>query len=597
MLLPTISVVAGLLVAETPDTLQAVTVIADRGLVVSRTDTVQISNSISISDALASIPGLYVADYGGAAGPKSVSLRGMGSPQSAIYVDGVRIGNVQSGQADLGMLDLGSCGGIVIDYAQNSISFNTARPVFNERPVGGRVRFRGGSFGTYEPSGRLDFKLSDEVSLSATAGGVLSKGDFPLPDGSRRLNNDIRQVRTGLDSWGLTDGGDWHAKAYFNSAQRGTPGTVAWPSTDRQKDRNAFLQGLVRERFSPIYTLHASAKFSFDNMEYQSQWGDNYYRQTEVQLNSAHRFNICRWLEASLAADFCWDGLDADQYSASRTSVFATASASFHPERFKADIALEYAGTFDKSGQRRNILSPSIELRWNAFNGFDLLAFARRAYRTPTFNELYYPGYGNPELKAEDAWLSGLGMEFKLTFGGKWHLLAKADGFFNYLKDKIISAPTTEDPNIWLPFNVGVVQMAGSDVRASLNYAGSILKGGISARYSYQSALDKTPGSHTFGQQTPFISRHTVVIGADVSCKGWSAGINWNWRGERYDSAGRMPDYSTLDLTVGKGISLPKDFALEFKFIARNLTDCRYELAGGYPMPGRSFYGEMDFKF
>ena len=106
MLLSAISVVVGLLAAETPDTLQAVTVVADRGVVVSRTDTVHVSNSISISDAFASIPGLYVVDYGGLAGLKSVSLRGMGSPHAAIYVDGVRVGNIQSGQADLGIPNL-----------------------------------------------------------------------------------------------------------------------------------------------------------------------------------------------------------------------------------------------------------------------------------------------------------------------------------------------------------------------------------------------------------------------------------------------------------------------------------------------------------
>ncbi len=139
--------------------------------------------------------------------------------------------------------------------------------------------------------------------------------------------------------------------------------------------------------------------------------------------------------------------------------------------------------------------------------------------------------------------------------------------------------------------------MAGADLRTSVNYVGTILKGGLLARYSYQSAIDKTLDSFTFGQQIPFISRHTVVIGADMYCKGWSVNISWNWRGERYDSAGRMPNYNTLDLTAGKDIKLPKDLVLGLKFIARNLTACRYELAGGYPMPGRAFYGEIDFKF
>ena len=597
MFFSTISVVAGLLAAETPDTLQAVTVVADRGVVVSRKDTVQIANSISVADAFASIPGLYVADYGGIAGLKSVSLRGMGSPHAAIYIDGVRVGNVQSGQADLGMFDLAGSGNIVLDYAQNSISFNTAKPAFGSRKLGGNIKFRGGSFGTYEPSGRMDFKLSDKVCLSATAGGVVSNGDFPLADGSRRLNNDIRQIRAGLDSRGVTGGGDWHVKAYFNSARRGIPGSMDWPSTDRQNDRNAFLQGVVREQFSPLYALHASAKLSFDKQEYVSQWGGNFYNQNEAQLNTAHKFSILRWFDASLSADISRDGLDSDLYKASRTSISAAAAAAFHPERFKADIVLEYAGFFDNGGKQRNIFSPSMDLRWNAFKGFDLLAFARRAYRTPTFNELYYPGYGNPELKPEDAWLTDIGIEYNCRTGKDWRFQTKADGFFNYLRNKIISAPTADDPNIWLPYNVGAVQMRGADLQTSIHYASSILKCGMSARYSYQSAIDKTPGSLSSGQQIPFISRHTVVLGADVSGKGWNASINWNWRGGRYDAAGRMSDYGTLDLAAGKDIRLPKDLVLGLKFIARNLTDCRYELAGGYPMPGRAFYGEIDYKF
>lgn len=588
---------AGLLLAETPDTLQAVTIVADRGVVVSRTDTVQIKHSISISDAFASVPGMYVCDYGGLAGLKSVSLRGLGSPHAAIYVDGVRVGNVQSGQSDLGFLDFGNCGGTVIDYAQNSISFNTAKPVFGSRNAGGSVKFRGGSFGTYEPSGRLDFKLSDNVSMSATASGVLSKGDFPLKDGTPRTNNDIKQLRAALDFWGLMDGGDWHAKGYYNGSKRGTPGSFDWPSTDRQNDRNVFVQGVARKQFSPLYMLSASAKASYDDLLYLSEWGDNRYKQTEAQINTSHKFSITEWFDASLSADFQWDGLDSDLYSNARSSVFATVSAAFHPDRFKADIALEYAGVFDRDGLARHILSPSADLRWNAFKGFDIVAFARRAYRTPTFNELYYPGYGNPDLKAEDAWLTDIGLEYGASFCNHWRIQAKADGFLNYLKNKIVSAPTEVDPNIWLPYNIGIVRMAGADTSTELRFSKGNWKTAFSIRYSYQDAIDKTPGSYSYGQQIPYISKHTVSLGADASYKGWFAAINWNWRGERYDSVGRMPDYNTLDFNAGKDFKLPKDLLLGVKFIARNLTDCRYELSGGYPMPGRAFYGEIDFIF
>ena len=158
---------ASLLGAAVPDSLEASKVVADRGLVVSRTDTLQVNPLQDVSSTLQQLPGLYVGDYGSLAGLKSVSLRGLGSAHTAIYVDGVRVGNIQSGQADLGMLDFPSTGSIVADYAQNSLSFNTSRPVFDDdRDVAGKVRMSGGSFGTWRPHARVDYELSDAAALS-----------------------------------------------------------------------------------------------------------------------------------------------------------------------------------------------------------------------------------------------------------------------------------------------------------------------------------------------------------------------------------------------------------------------------------------------
>lgn len=622
-------ILAGLLAVQTQDSLQAVTVVADRGMVVSRTDTVLLGNSSSITEALSEIPGLYVGDNGGLSGLKSVSLRGLGSPHTAIYMDGVRIGNVQSGQADLGMLDLENCGEVAVDYAQNSLNFNTAKPVFSgHRTVSGQVRFHGGSFGTYIPSTRLDFALKDKLCMSATASGTISKGDFPYgANGARRSGNDMKRLRSGLDFWGRMAGGNWHAKAFFNGSDRGTPGSVLWLTTDgpqeRQKDRNAFIQATLHKQFSSLYFLSASAKAAYDDLLYSSGWGDSRYRQGEGQLNTAHEFSVCRWFEASVATDIQWDGLYSTEYTASRTCATSTATATFRPGNFRADLALEYSAFFDRTrsgeddespggnvdghtGGNRNVLSPSADIRWRISESFDIAAFARRAYRTPTFNELFYPGFGNPDLKAEDAVLTDIGAEYHRGLGKEWNLSAKVDGFYNYLKDKIISAPTA-DPAIWLPYNVGAVRMDGADIQTSLKYGndtGTLVhhhpcrwKAAFSARYSLQNAKDKTAGSSSFGQQIPYIARHSVYLYASASFNGWSADINWNWRGGRFDSEGPMPDYNTLDLCAGKDVALRGNLGVCLKFIARNLCDCRYELSSGFPMPGRAFYGEISLKF
>lgn len=595
MLLNFIVLAACLSISAAPDTLETATIVADRGVVVSRSDTLNLKDALSITDALGSVAGLYVGDCGGSAGLKTISLRGMGSAHTSVYIDGVRVSNIQSGQPDMGMPGIGDFASASVDYAQNSISFTTAKPVFDNRTVAGRFRLRAGSFATYEPYGRLDFRLSDKLSMSASASGTFSRGDFPI-DGGVRMNNDIKQVRGGMDLWGLINGGDWHAKAFCNGAERGTPGTSAWPSGDRQKDRNAFVQGVMRKSFSPIYTLTLSAKAAYDKLQYISEWGDSDYAQSGLQINSSHRFRINGWLDISAAADLQYDALESSLYNGSRTSAVAAAASSIHPGRLRAELAIEYNGTFDRGEKARNSVSPSMSVRYNILNGLDIVAFGRRAFRMPTFNELYYPGYGNPELRAERAWLSDLGLEWHSRPSKGWSISAKADGFMNSLHDKITSAPTVEDPNIWLPYNIGAVRMCGVDIQGGATFERCGWKAAASARYSFQSAVDITRGSASFGEQIPYVARNSASLSASMAKSGWRLGAIWNMRSGRRDSTGEMPDWCTLDMNFGKKLAI-RGIHLELIAMALNITDCRYELASGYPMPGRSFTGGIEVKF
>lgn len=596
----TAGLISGLLATvEIPvaDSLGAATVTADKGVVVSRIDVLPVSGAFSVSEVLNLSSGLHVGDNGGIAGLKSVSLRGLGSAHTSIYLDGVRVGNIQSGQNDLGMLPLEDMSSATVDYAQNSVMFKTARPVFGNSPVAGKVRFYAGSFGTYLPYARLDFRLSDKVSLSVNAAGVFSKGDFAYGDGQVRTNNDVGQYRGGLDLFGLMDGGDYHVKAYYNQIERGTPGSVSWPSEDRQKDKNAFVQGCLTKSFGSLYTLHASAKGSYDDIYYSSAWGDSNYGQTEVQLNTAHDFQVVDWCKLSLAADLQWDGLKSSMYNASRLAAFSALAASFSTDRLLANVAVEFTGAFDKGALSRYAVSPSADIRFRIFDGFDVLAFGRRAYRVPTFNELYYVGYGNPELRPEDAWLTDLGVEYGRSFGDTWTVKAKIDGFFNYLTDKITSAPTLEDPAIWAPYNIGKVLSTGLDAAAGFVWHTGDWRCAFDAKYTLLSAVDKTSDSYTYGQQIPYIAKHTLLLNAVASWKGWALTPVWQFRSGRTDGSGMLDDWNTLDLTFSKELKFPKTGPLSFKFSVRNLMDCRYEVSSGYPMTGRSFIGGVEYRF
>ena len=599
-MLTTILLSAGLLSCGLPsgleepvlDSLHAVTITADKGLTVSRKDTLDVGNVHSVSEILLKSSAVHVGDNGGHAGLKTVSLRGFGSAHTAIYVDGLRVGNVQSGQNDLGMIAPENVGSVVVDYAQNSISFNTARPVFENGPLATRVSLSGGSFGTWQPYARFDFRLSENLSLSANTAGLFSKGDFSYGDGLVRENNDLSQVRAGLDLFGK----DFHVKAYFNGVERGTPGSTAWPSEDRQADRNAFVQGVLNRNFSSLYTLHLSGKASYDDIFYSSSYGDSRYGQTEIQLNSAHNFQIRNWWKLSLAADVQWDGLKSSNYNASRLTAFSALASSFRAGLLSADIALEYNGAFDHGALSRHALAPSLMARLTLPEGLDISAFARRAYRVPTFNELYYVGYGNPDLRPEDAWLTDMAVDYVRPLGGSFSIKSKLDVFLNLLTDKITSAPTPEDPNIWAPYNIGKVRSAGFDAAAGVAHEGE-WDYSLDLKYSYQSAVDRTPDSYTYGQQIPYIARHVVVLSGNVTWNSWTAQAVWQMRAGRKDGTGDLPDWNTLDVDLAKPLTMRKAGTVLLKITTRNLLDCRYETVSGYPMPGRSFMAGVEYKF
>ena len=579
------------------DSLGAATVTADKGVIISKVDKISTKQSFTVSDALNLSSGLHVGDNGGLAGLKTVNLRGLGSAHTAIYLDGVRVGNVQSGQNDLGMLPLEDIATLSVDYALNAVSFKTARPEFTELPVAGKIRFYAGSFGTYLPYARLDFKLSEKVSLSVNATGVLSKGNFNYGDGLIRTNNDLEQYRGGLDIWGSMVDGNYHVKAYYNQAERGTPGSISWPSDDRQTDKNAFVQGLLKKKFGSLYTLRLSAKGSYDNIYYSSAWGDSNYGQTELQLNTEHDFQLTNWCKLSLAADVQWDHLASSIYGASCLSAFSAVASSFRTERLLANVSLEFNGAFDKGALSRYAVSPAADVRFRIFDEFDVLAFGRRAYRIPTFNELYYVGYGNPELRPEDAWMTDLGVEYSRDLPDSWKVKAKLNGFFNYLTDKIASAPTAEDPNVWAPYNIGKVLSSGMDVAAGFVWNNDVWNCSFDAKYTLLSAVDKTPDSYSYGQQIPYIAKHTLVLNAVASWKGWALIPVWQLRAGRTDESGILDDWNTLNLTLSTEVRLPKTGPLSFKFSVNNLFDCRYEISSGYPMPGRSFIGGLEYKF
>ena len=234
--------------------LDEVIVSAEKGVIVNRQDTLSTDGVLSITDLLLKSPSLQISDYGGAAGLKNVSLRGFGSAHTTIYIDGIRMTNVQSGQTDLGILPLSTFNSAIINYAQNSLNFKTARPVFEDKDYTGYVKAYGGSFNTYSPSIYGAYRLSKALSISANLNALFSKGDYVYTSNKRRSNNDFNQINGGFDLFGDYSRCAFHVKSLLNASKRGTPGSIYYLiSKEVVEAVNLRANGGLAREYVPVF--------------------------------------------------------------------------------------------------------------------------------------------------------------------------------------------------------------------------------------------------------------------------------------------------------------------------------------------------------
>ena len=104
--------------------------------------------------------------------------------------------------------------------------------------------------------------------------------------------------------------------------------------------------------------------------------------------------------------------------------------------------------------------------------------------------------------------------------------------------------------------------------------------------------------SISYGLEIPYVPVHGFSSAAFASWKGLKGELCWNFKGDRKDSNGSLPDWNTLDISISKDFKSSNDRStITIRISGRNLLNYRYELSRGYPMPGRSFMSAVMIQF
>ena len=609
-------------------------------------------NALNVADALRYFSGVQLKDYGGVGGIKTINVRSMGSQHTAVYYNGVQLGNAQNGQVDLGRFSLDNMEQIQLYKGQKSDIFQSARefgsagnvylttrrPYFKDKErVHVRAQMRCGSFALANPNIGFDLKLTETLALNFDAEYVYSDGKYPfryrrvLPTGevaydttAIRQNGDINAVRVegGLHDYYSTTG-FFRVHAYNYWSERGIPGAIVnnvWRNGERLWDRNNFIQAEWQDEWFNRWNTRVLAKWANDYTHYKNYDerllpSDNEYLQQELYFSFANKVQIFNWWDASLAYDYQYNVLDrsnllieADPEHFGRHSHWLSAATAMNIKEY---LRLQASVLMTAVDQNTPRVTPGIFFSLRPYPEIDLSinAFYKQSYRYPTFNDLYYTDLGNANLRPELARQHSVELAYRVS-KRFYQIDASLSYYYNRVTDKIIAYPKGQQFR-WTMLNLGTVKINGVDAHSDFSF---FLPKNFTLRarlnYTYQTAIDVTnPEDTYYGHQIPYIPWHSgsVVGGLDWKSKrGNHYGFNYSfiYVGKRYCQQENtvynevLPWY-THDLMVYAEwcIQTDRNYWLKANFELNNMLGQDYEVIQNYPMPKQNVRCTIAFRY
>ena len=208
------------------------------------------------------------------------------------------------------------------------------------------------------------------------------------------------------------------------------------------------------------------------------------------------------------------------------------------------------------------------------FNTADLSY--KTSFRAPSYNDLYWPGQGNPNLEAEEGEMLELSLTHNINTQSA-HIPLKLNVYTGIVDNKIDWAPISPGSSIWLPFNIGEVELKGVEAYMQYNVANFIFD--ITGAYS--ESIDKSTNKQLKNvPEWSGSSSFQYNITNSIKPK-----FIYSYIGERMASSGKLDEVHLLDFAIT--YKMTKHFNVGFNI--NNITDNDQQLHDGYNADGRTY--------
>lgn len=540
----------------------------------------------SLQDLLNDTPGMTISNQGGPGKQTSMFLRGTNSDHVLVLVDGIRVGNATSGTTPIQDIPVDQIERIEIVRGPFS-------SLYGSDAIGGVIQiFLRHTPGTFVPNANVGvgsyahWRASSGFSAAGDKGWIAMQATHDQTKGINACKVGAAELfvacfadqpdRDGFHDNALSLHGayqfndQWSADGLAMRSQGFNKYDGTFSDSDDYVTQVVGGQLHFRPNDKLNLSLRAGSSSDFDEDFLQDVYVDHF--DTRRTLGSLQA-------DIALAGGLLSTGLDwqrdrvaaSTAYAAdSRTDrgLFAQYQRSFGAQSLQANARR------DDNSQFGAKTTGSLLWGWDFAKHLRVTASWGTAFHAPTFNDLYYPGYGNPDLRPESSRNVELGLRGTPGWG-QWSLSAYRDD----IRDLI-----TYDFATFLPANIDRARITGLEGVASGKFAGWDLR----ATATLLDARDDATGGFYDGNQLPRRPRRSARFDADRAFGRFSLGVSWYLAGRAYDDiANQHPlgGYALTNLRAGWQV----DRAWKLQLALDNVFDKDYETAYYYNQPGRNF--------
>ena len=202
---------------------------------------------------------------------------------------------------------------------------------------------------------------------------------------------------------------------------------------------------------------------------------------------------------------------------------------------------------------------------------------AGRAFRAPSFNDLYFPGFSNALLRPEQSESGELGWRLN-----RKNFLLNLAVFENRIEDLIAFDSAT-----FRPQNIRRARIRGVELGIDTTWAGIDWRTRLTAQRPEDADTDKQLRSR---------AKLLGTIGGSTTLGAWKVGADVAASGQRFDSANEAPSSRMGGYAlIGAFARYRIDSQWTLEFNGNNLGNRKYELARGYNTLGRQLFVKLRF--